>query len=100
MFGLRFALLNAQGLVTKRTNKLQTEYIKNVFERNDIIMFTETWADGFSEMNVDKFDKFILNRTVRKFGSKRNSGGIAIYVRHGLTNEDSLIFESKDVLYG
>ena len=93
---LRVSLLNSQGLVTKRTNKLKSEYLTNVFNNNDIVLFTETWADEFSDVNVDGFECFYLNRTKRKASCKRNSGGIAAYVRNSLASMDTLFYKSAD----
>ena len=59
---LRFALLNVQGLVTKRTNKLQTQELRDIFNSNDIVLLTETWTDNSSEVAVSNFEAFILNR--------------------------------------
>jgi hypothetical protein len=42
---LRFVLLNIQGIATKRTNKLNSPEIRNIFENNDIVLFSETWTD-------------------------------------------------------
>ena len=73
---LRFALLNVQGLVTKRTNKLQTQELRDIFNSNDIVLLTETWTDNSSEVAVSNFEAFILNRVEKKQKSKRNSGGV------------------------
>ena len=93
---LRFSLLNAQGLVTKRTNKLKSDYLINIFKCNDIVLFTETWADELSELDVDGFECFYLNRTKRKSSCKRSSGGIAAYVKSNLVSADTLFFRSDD----
>ena len=63
---LRFALLNVQGLVTKRTNKLQTQELRDIFNSNDIVLFTERWTDNSSEVAVSNFEAFILNRVEKK----------------------------------
>ena len=63
---LRFALLNVQGLVTKRTNKLQTQELMDIFNSNDIVLLTETWTDNSSEVAVSNFEAFILNRVEKK----------------------------------
>ena len=78
---LRFSLLNIQGLVTKRTNKLKSEEVINLFSCNDIVMFTETWTNEYSDLEFDNFTYFILNRTENKKSCKRNSGGIVIYIK-------------------
>ena len=52
---LRCALLNCQGLVTRRTNKLLSDEFKKIFESNDVILLTETWTDEYSNISVDNF---------------------------------------------
>ena len=77
----RFALLNIQGLVTKFTNKLHSDELATIFRRNDFVLLTETWAGDFSELSVPGFNLKQLNRVGKKQNTKRNSGGIALYVR-------------------
>ena len=57
-----------QGLVSKRTNKLEHPEVKTVFENNDLLLLTETWTSVHSELdlNVDGFDFIPLHRTERK----------------------------------
>jgi hypothetical protein len=38
---VRFALLNVQGLISKRVNKLKSVEIIEIFNKNDIICFTD-----------------------------------------------------------
>ena len=63
---LRFTLLNVQGLVTRRTNKLKTPEMQNVFDCSDVVMFTETWTNDLSNIDVNNFESFVLNRKDRK----------------------------------
>ena len=93
---LRCALLNCQGLVTRRTNKLKSDEFKSIFHSNDVILLTETWTDEYSDILVDNFETFVLHRQERKSGSKRNSGGIILYVRDKFVSKDMLIFKSQD----
>ena len=93
---MRISLLNAQGLITKRTYKLNSDYLNNVFCNSDIVLFTETWTDEFSDLYVKHFEHFALHRTNLKRSSKRNSGGICIYVRDKFVSEDSLFFSCND----
>ena len=82
-----------QGLVTKRSNKLKSREIADIFNKNDIIMFTETWTDNYTEIEVDKFTNFVLHRTEIKKSSKRNSGGIILYIRNEYVTNDTLVFK-------
>ena len=92
---LRCALLNCQGLVTRRTNKLKSDEFKSIFLLNDVILLTETWTDEYSDVLVDNFETFVLHRQEKKRGSKRNSGGIILYVRNKFVSKDMLIFKSQ-----
>ena len=75
-------MLNIQGLISKRTNKLHLQEVKQIFETHDIVLFTETWSDKLSDLNFENFECFSVHREKIKPGSKRLSGGIAIYVRN------------------
>ena len=59
-------------------------------------MFTETWCDELSDMSVQNFEYFALNRTDIKRSSKRNSGGIVVDIRSVFVTEDTLVFKSSD----
>ena len=93
---LRCALLNCQGLVTKRTNKLKSVEFQNIFESHDVILLTECWTNQFSELTVNNFESFVLHRQENKKNSKRNSGGIVLYIRNKYVSDDTLIFTSHD----
>jgi hypothetical protein len=92
---LRCVLLNVQGLVTKRINKLKSELLINIFKENDIIMFTETSTNEFSDIYMEGFEHYVLNRTLTKSTCKRNSGGEIIYVKNYLVSENTLLFTSR-----
>lgn len=89
-------LLNCQGLVTRRTNKLHSDEFKSIFSSNDLILLTEYWTDDFSDINVSNFESFPLHRRETKRNSKRNSGGIIIYIRDKYVNRDTLVYTSED----
>ena len=93
---LRCALLNCQGLVTKRTNKLKSTEFKRIFNSHDVVLLTECWTNQFSETSVDNFEAYVLNRNENKKNSKRNSGGIILYIRNKYVSKDNLIFTSQD----
>ena len=93
---LRCSLLNCQGLVTRRTNKLNSDYFKRILNSSDILLLTETWTDNFSDINVNNFETFSLHRQENKKKCKRNSGGIIIYIRDKYVNSDTLVFTSGD----
>ena len=88
--------MNIQGLVTKRVNKLHTPGILNVFQNHDVVLFTETLTNEFSELHVENVDYFVLNRTENKPTAKRTSGGIIVYIRSMFVSSDTHVFESAD----
>lgn len=67
---LRVSLLNVQGLVTKRTNKLQTDEFQNIFSSSDVVLLTETWTNQYSNIDVNGFEAYVLNRKEIKKTSK------------------------------
>ena len=79
---LRLLLLNAQGLISKRTNKLNSPELQHIFNSSDVVLFTESSTDDNSELFVNNFEYFVLNRKLIKQGSRRNSGGIVLYLRN------------------
>ena len=93
---LRFSLLNAQGLISKRTNKLNSPELQHIFNSSDVVLFTESWTDENSELFVNNFEYFVLNRKLIKQGSRRNSGGIVLYLRNNFVSNDTLVFTSED----
>ena len=85
---ISFALLNAQGLIGKRYNKLRSTEMIELFNKKDIIMITETWLSDDCEFDVDGFKCFASHRKNNDKNSKRNSGGILIYVSEKLISND------------
>ena len=93
---LRFSLLNAQGLISRRTNKLKSPELKHIFNTSDLVLFTESWTDESSNLNVNDFEHFVLNRKLVKANSRRNSGGIVLYIRNKWVSKDTLVYTSED----
>ena len=93
---LRFTLMNVQGLVSRRTNKLKTDEMQKKIDNSDVVMFTETWTNDLS----NNFEPFVLNRKEQKKKSKRNSGGIILYLRSTFVSNDTLVFlDNEDFLW-
>ena len=78
---LRFTHLNVQGLASKRLNKLHSDFFVNLFENNDILLFTETWASEMTELDFKDFEYIPLHRTEIHRSARRDSGGLIIYIR-------------------
>ena len=65
-------------------------------------MLVETWGHRHVDFNVPDFRFFELNRTVYKSTTKRASGGIIVYIRESLINQDSVVFlctNSDDIIW-
>ena len=93
---LNFSLLNVQGLVTKYTNKLQSEELIEIFQSNDIILLTEIWTNDLCDISVDGFSVFQLNRVEKKHNAKRDSGGIVLYIKNSLMRHCELLKKEND----
>ena len=93
---LNSSLLNVQGLVTKYTNKLQSEELIKIFQSNDTILLTEIWTNDLCDISVDGFSVFQLNRVEKKQNAKRDSGGIALYIKNSLMRHCELLKKEND----
>lgn len=65
-------------------------------------MLTETWANQFSDLTVEGFTHFHINRCEYKANTKRASGGIVFYIKDGLviSNKTSMVHkENDDILW-
>ena len=51
------------------------------------MLFTETWTNDYSDIMVDGFSSFVLNRTVKHPNAKRDSGGLIIYISNDLIDK-------------
>ena len=91
-----FVLLNIQCLISKRTNKLNLEELKNIFDVNDLVMLTETWTNEYNDLSFEGFKVFWLSRLEKNRKSKRSSGGIAIYIRDTFYKHNMLYKEDSD----
>ena len=70
--------------------------LQHIFNSSDMVLFTESWTDENSELFVNNFEYFVLNRKLIKQGSRRNSGGIVLYLRNNFVSNDTLVFTSED----
>ena len=91
-----YSLLNIQGLSTERVNKLKSKELHNIFTNSDIILLTETWTNEFSDLNFTGFQSYVLHRKLKKRNAKRESGGIAIFIREQYALSDTLVFQDED----
>jgi hypothetical protein len=72
---MRCVLFNINGLSTRRVNKLTCKELIEVFNIDDIVLLTETWTNNYSDLHVQDFEHFVLNRTEMLKTSIRTSGG-------------------------
>ena len=92
-----FTLLNVQGLIGRRYNKLNSVELKQVFASSDIIMFTEAWSNDCYDYHVDGFNYYILHRTIKNRRAQRDSGGLIIYISDKLrSSADDLLLKTVD----
>ena len=85
-----------QGLKTRRIDKFQSDELKNIFSNNDLVLLTETWADEYSDLCINGYTHFQLNRSEYKRNTKRASGGVVIYVKNSLAFGSSDLMLHKD----
>ena len=68
--------------------------------KNDLILLTETWTCKLSDIAVNGFHEVRLDRLVKNKSAKRNSGGIAIYIKDWLFKHTKVIkCESDDIIW-
>ncbi len=75
---------------------INSDELNYIFVNSHVIMFTETWANDMVDLNVNGFTYFNVNRLEKKIGSKRDSGGIIIYVRNSFITPDILFKKDED----
>ena len=47
---------------SKYVNKLMSLEVKQIFKEHDIILFTETWSNKQTELEVQGFEHYALHR--------------------------------------
>ncbi len=67
-----------------------------MFENHDIVLLTETWTNPLWNIEVAGFEHYVLHRLYKKKGTRRDSGGLAIYVRNNLSKGIKLIKTGQD----
>ena len=90
--------ITTQGLCGRRYNKLRSPELIHIFENHNIVLFTETWTNDYSDIMVDGFSSFVLNRTVKHPNAKRDSGGLIIYISNDLIDKVTLFKTVSDCL--
>ena len=45
--------------------------MQKVFDSSDVVMLTETWTNDFSNIEVNNFESFVLNRKKKRKKKKK-----------------------------
>ena len=93
---VRFALWNIQGLCARSLCKLNLQQLNNQFNNYDIVLLTETWTSKQSYVTLEGYENIFVHRTLKKRGSKRNSGGLGVCVKSGIKKFVKFIKNSHD----
>ena len=79
-------------------NGLENSYlILTWLEFSDFALLVETWAGDFSDLSVPGYNLIQLNRVEKKKNTKRNSGGVALYIEQSYYSYCTLL--AKDWWY-
>jgi hypothetical protein len=52
-----------------------------MFDKNDILLFTESWLNDHINFQMTNFSTIHLHRTEKRANSRRDSGKLIIYIR-------------------
>ena len=91
-----FVHFNTQCLCSKRVNKLHDDFFIDLFGRNDILLFAETWTSELSDISVNNFETVPLHRVDKHRGSRRDSGGLICYIRSSLMSFVNVYAKDSD----
>ncbi len=84
-----------RGLTSKRNCKLKDPEFLKLFDNYDVLLFTETWTQEESDIEVKGF-KYVAIHREKRGRAKRASGGIVVYFRSELANFVSLERSTED----
>ena len=75
----------------------QIRLMRSICEKNDILLLKESWP---SDVSIDGFERIILNRTEKKLGMRRNSGGLIVYIKSCLFDENIFVkCDGDDIIW-
>ena len=74
---------------------MSDEFIE-IFQNNDFVLLTETWLNELCDVSVQGYHLYQLNREDKKHNTKRDSGGIALYIRNELCHYCELVKKDSD----
>ena len=86
--------------MSERTNKLTSPEFMKIYQNHDILLLNETWTSDLYDVSIEGFEHMVLNRTEKKPGTKRNSGGLVVYIKSELFDENTLVkFDGDDQIW-
>ena len=78
-----------------------TNYVKmtvNILYKNDIIFPYETWANEFSDFNINGYTCFNYYRKFKNKNSKKCSGGTVLYVKDSVSKGIKVVQNHYDTI--
>ena len=96
---LRTGCWNINGFNRKRLgNKFQQSKVLDIINKHDIFGMVQTHADSNSNLQIHDFRHYVKQRDNSK--GKRNSGGIAVYIRKTIIERTSFATaRNKNILW-
>ena len=91
----RYFFWNINGL---NQDKLRDDILGTLFKKYDIILLSETWSNEQDDYNLNGFLYFNYSRKYSHPNSKRNSGGLGIFVKASFKNDISTWCHTDDVV--
>lgn len=86
--------------MSQRSNKLVSPEFINMYKNHDILLLVETWTSELCDVSINGFEHIILNRTEKKRGTRRDSGGLIVYIKSDLFDENTLVqCDGDDIIW-
>ena len=99
VLSLRIGCWNINGFNSKSLgNKFQQSEVLDIINKHDIFGIVETHADSNSDLQIHDFRHYVKHRENSK--GKRNSGGIAVYIRKTIIGGTTFVISrNKNTLW-
>ena len=86
---------NINGLTN---SKLEDTDLITYLCKFDIILLYETWTNGSSDIAIDGYKSYNLFRKFQNRRAYRCSGGIAVYIKEGISNGIQIVRNHFDTI--
>ena len=86
---------NINGLTN---SKLEDTDLITYLCKFDIILLYETWTNGNSDIAINGYKSYNLFRKLQNRRANRCSGGIAIYIKEGISNGIQIVRNHFDTI--